>query len=195
MTSLRFNPSTLRLTPRLAKPLPSRVLGAYITSSIALRPLSTHPLRLSPFVTLPSFKRILPSTRPFSTGKSHADLLVEELQELYETAKDEFEIATDSTASSTIYAASDRESARDALNQLLAVYSLYTTDIATTAKSHAPQQMQQGDSDERGQSVDTNFDPSDIPARVRDEVRRRVGQRVRELSNAVEGLEERAHAE
>jgi hypothetical protein len=43
--------------------------------------------------------------------------------------------------------------------------------------------------------VNTNFDPSDIPARVRDEVRRRVGHRVRELSNAVEVLEERAHAE
>jgi hypothetical protein len=78
---------------------------------------------------------------------------------------------------------------------LLAVYSLYTTDIAATAESHAPQQMQQGNGDESGQLVNTNFDPSDIPARVRDEVRRRVGHRVRELSNAVEVLEERAHAE
>jgi hypothetical protein len=152
-------------------------------------------LRAPPLTTLSSFKKSPPSTRRFSTGKSQADLLVEELQELYETAKDEFEIATDSTASSTIYAASDRESARDALNQLLAVYSLYTTDIAATAESHAPQQMQQGNGDESGQLVNTNFDPSDIPARVRDEVRRRVGHRVRELSNAVEVLEERAHAE
>ncbi|KAF4214978.1 hypothetical protein CNMCM8980_008857 [Aspergillus fumigatiaffinis] len=197
MASLRLNLSTLRLTPRLAKPLPSqsRVLRGCITSSIHRRPLSTHPLRAPPLTTLSSFKKSPPSTRRFSTGKSQADLLVEELQELYETAKDEFEIATDSTASSTIYAASDRESARDALNQLLAVYSLYTTDIAATAESHAPQQMQQGNGDESGQLVNTNFDPSDIPARVRDEVRRRVGHRVRELSNAVEVLEERAHAE
>ncbi|GIC92088.1 uncharacterized protein Aud_008545 [Aspergillus udagawae] len=197
MTSLRFNLSNLRLTHRLAKPLPCRVLRASITPSIALRPLSTHPLRGSPLATISSLGKLPTSTRSFSTGKSQADLLVEELQELYETAKDEFEIATDSTASSTIYAASDRESARDALNQLLAVYSLYTTGIATTAESHAPQEIQQGDgnADEQGQVVNTNFDPSEIPARVRDEVRRRVGQRVRELRNAVEGLEERAHAE
>ncbi|RHZ62202.1 hypothetical protein CDV55_105623 [Aspergillus turcosus] len=196
MTSLRLNLSNLRLTTRLANPLPSR-LRASITPSIHLRPLSTHPLR-PPLETLSTLKKLPTSTRtrPFSTGRSQADLLVEELQELYETAKDEFEIATDSTASSTIYAASDRESARDALNNLLAVYSLYTTDIATAAESHAPQQMQQGDADtERGQLVNTNFDPSDIPARVREEVRRRVGHRVRELSNAVESLEERAHAE
>ncbi|RLL94660.1 hypothetical protein CFD26_104019 [Aspergillus turcosus] len=197
MTSLRLNLSNLRLTTRLANPLPSR-LRASITPSIHLRPLSTHPLR-PPLATLPTLKNLPPSTRtrPFSTGRSQADLLVEELQELYETAKDEFEIATDSTASSTIYAASDRESARDALNNLLAVYSLYTTDIATAAESHAPQQMQQGDIEDtgRGQLVNTNFDPSDIPARVREEVRRRVGHRVRELSNAVESLEERAHAE
>ncbi|GIK02779.1 hypothetical protein Aspvir_006840 [Aspergillus viridinutans] len=197
MTSLRLNLSNLRLTHRLAKPLPSCVLRASITPSIALRPLSTHPLRRPLLANLHTLEKLPPLTRRFSTGRSQADLLVEELQDLYETAKDEFEIATDSTASSTIYAASDRESARDALNQLLAVYSLYTTDIATTAESHAPQQMQQGDgnADERGQVVNTNFDPSDIPARVRDEVRRRVGQRVRELSNAVDVLEERAHAE
>ncbi|KAF7117553.1 hypothetical protein CNMCM5793_006605 [Aspergillus hiratsukae] len=224
MTSLRLNLLNLRLPPRLTKPLPSRVLRS-ITTSIHLRPLSlsTHPLRPPPLPTLSTHKNLPPTTRtrdrPFSTGRSQADLLVEDLQELYpfppfppyqyktdeaekipryETAKDEFEIATDSTSSSTIYAASDRESARDALNNLLAVYSLYTTDIATTAESqlHAPQLMQQGDTDtERAQLVNTNFDPSDIPARVREEVRRRVGHRVRELSNAVESLEERAHAE
>ncbi|KAF7172350.1 hypothetical protein CNMCM5623_004566 [Aspergillus felis] len=197
MTSLRLSLSNLRLTHHLARPLPSRVLRASITPSIHLRPLSTHPLRRPPLATISSFEKSPTSRRRFSTGKSQADLIVEELQELYETAKDEFEIATDSTSSSTIYAASDRESARDALNQLLAVYSLYTSDIAKTGESHAPQQTQQGDgnADERGQVVNTSFDPSDIPARVRDEVRRRVGQRVRELSNAVEVLEERAHAE
>ncbi|RHZ60234.1 uncharacterized protein CDV56_108593 [Aspergillus thermomutatus] len=196
MTSLRLNQSNRRLYHRLANPLPSRVLlTSHLTPSIHLRPLSTHPLRPPPLANPSSLQQIPPSRRRFSTGKSQADLLVEELQELYETATDEFEIATDSTANSTIYAASDRESARDALNQLAAVYSLYTTELAAMAESHAPQQTQQSDSDDRGQLVNTKFDPSDIPSGVREEVRRRVGQRVRELSNAVEALEERAHAE
>lgn len=84
MTSLRLTLSTLRLTPRLAKPLPSqsRVLRASVTS-IHRRPLSTHPLRLPTLATFPTLKESPPSTRPFSTGKSQADLIVEELQELY----------------------------------------------------------------------------------------------------------------
>ncbi|EED24060.1 hypothetical protein TSTA_074380 [Talaromyces stipitatus ATCC 10500] len=61
-----------------------------------------------------------------SGGKTEADLIVEELQELYDNAKDELEIATDSTNSATIYAASDRESARELLDQLLYVYKVYT---------------------------------------------------------------------
>ncbi|PTU22507.1 hypothetical protein P175DRAFT_0499038, partial [Aspergillus ochraceoroseus IBT 24754] len=65
-----------------------------------------------------------------STGKPQADEIIEEIQDLYETAKDEFEIASESTDGATIYAASDRESARDALDQLLAVYSIYTSPFA-----------------------------------------------------------------
>lgn len=116
--------------------------------------------------------------------------MVEELQELYETAKDEFEIATDSTNGTTIYAASDRESARDALNQLSAVFALYTTEMPSYDESHQPQQTQPDDSG--SQMVSTYFDPGDIAPEVRQEVKRRVGQRVRELANAVEALEERA---
>lgn len=109
----------------------------------------------------------------------------------YETAKDEFEIAVDSTDSATIYAASDRESARDALDQLLAVYTLYSTgELRSTAESHQPQQAQP---DDGGMApAPTTYDPADISPEVREEVRKRVGQRVRELDNAVQVLEETA---
>lgn len=129
--------------------------------------------------------------RKGSTGKAEADLLVEELQELYEVAKDEFEIATESTDSSTIYAASDRESARDALNQLSTVYALYT------ARPGEVENETDGSSSEVEESVDsaiieTQYNPAEVPQGVKDEVRRRVGHRIRELKNAVEALEERA---
>lgn len=124
-----------------------------------------------------------------SSGKAEADLLVEELQELYEVAKDEFEIATESTDTSTIYAASDRESARDALNQLSAVYGLYT------ARPGEVENEKEGDADGDGSIVETNYNPAEIPSGVKDDVRRRVGQRIRELTQAVEALEERAMTE
>ena len=131
----------------------------------------------------------------------------------YEAAKDEFEIATDSTESATIYAASDREAARDALDQFVGVFHLYTTapktlsPQATEGRSPRQDQQQQEQEnqiadleeatiDEHGSNlITTNYDPTTIPAEVREEVRRRVGQRVRELKRAVEDLEERAHAE
>jgi hypothetical protein len=121
-----------------------------------------------------------------SSGKAEADLLVEELQELYEVAKDEFEIATESTDTSTIYAASDRESARDALNQLSSVYGLYTAKPGEVENDSAAEEA--GD----GPIIETNHNPAEISQGVKDEVRRRVGQRIRELKNAVEALEERA---
>ena len=127
------------------------------------------------------------------SGKSEADLLVEELQELYEVAKDEFEIATDSTDAATIYAASDRESARDALNQLTAVYNMYTTG---DPQEHVTEgQANAEGSGERGPIIETTHDPAEVPQSVRDEVRKRVAQRVRELVNAVELLEEKAKAD
>ncbi|GES58897.1 hypothetical protein ATEIFO6365_0003018000 [Aspergillus terreus] len=174
---------------RTAGRLPSRALSS---CHRATRPITSSarqgialPRHAQPAI-ITNKTRTLATT---SSGKSQGDEMVEELQELYETAKDEFEIATESTDGATIYAASDRESARDALNQLLAVYSLYTTDIASTAGSQEPEP------DDRSEIVETNFDPAAIPAEVRDEVRRRVGQRVRELQNAVEVLEERAKAD
>ncbi|KAF3385284.1 hypothetical protein F1880_002206 [Penicillium rolfsii] len=139
------------------------------------------------------------STTP--VRKPTADLLIEEIQDLYEIAKDEFEIATESTDGATIYAASDRESARDALNQLCAVYHLYTArpgeDVDSGVRSvGSEEEAREGVNGSRADPiVETNFNPEDVASEVRDEVRRRIGQRIRELRNAVEILEERAHAE
>lgn len=44
-------------------------------------------------------------------------------------------------------------------------------------------------------AVGTGYDPADIEPAVREEVKKRVGQRVRELENAVQLLEERAQAD
>ncbi|KAJ5740772.1 hypothetical protein N7493_000644 [Penicillium malachiteum] len=140
-----------------------------------------------------------------------ADAVIEELQDLYEIAKDEFEIATESTDGGTIYAASDRDSARDALNDLCATYFLYThkpgeEDTGILLRSGEKLSgskllsgeaviLTEGHEEGEGRVVDTGFEPQNIDVAVRDEVRRRVGQRVRELRNAVEHLEERAMEE
>lgn len=126
-----------------------------------------------------------------SSGKATSDLLVEELQDLYEAATDEFEIATDSTDSGTIYAASDRESARDALNQFIAVYHLYSAKAGEEMGG-----VGVGGAEVEGSPVvETNHDPAGVSDEVKEEVRKRVGQRVRELRSAVVSLEERAKAE
>jgi hypothetical protein len=175
----RVVPST-KLTPRTLHSLSDSKLrtnpGKTQLTSLQLRPL------YFPTPTTRSF-----SSLKTSSGKAEADLLVEELQELYEVAKDEFEIATESTDTSTIYAASDRESARDALNQLSSVYGLYTAKPGEIANDNASEEAE-GD----GTIIETNYNPAEIPQGVKDEVRRRVGQRIRELRSAVEALEERA---
>lgn len=124
-----------------------------------------------------------------SSGKSQADLIVEELQELYETATDELEIATESTDSATIYAASDRESARDALNSLVVAYDIYTASEPPANVDPAKGEGSEGEET----FVELSIDPAEIPDAVKDEVKKRVGQRVREVKSAVEVLEKRAH--
>lgn len=81
---------------------------------------------------------------------------MEEITELYGTARDEFEIAAEETEKNTTYAADDRAAAREELDRLLKYY--------------------------RGV---LEGDPG-----VAEEVKRRVGQRVRELEQAVLGMEE-----
>ncbi len=149
-----------------------------------------------------------------SSGKSQADLIVEELQELYEplkprtkppitesdinkeypiysyeTATDELEIATESTDSATIYAASDRESARDALNSLVVAYDIYTASEPPANVDPAKGESSEGED----AFVELSIDPAEVPDAVKEEVKKRVGQRVREVKSAVEVLESRAH--
>lgn len=180
-------------------------VSASTTSAVPFQPVTNNQIR--PYSNGGGGK---------SSGRSEGDLLVDELQELYpspippyiyiptnnktryEIATDEFEIATDSTDSSTIYAASDRESARDALNQLSVVYTLYTTEVTSPEfqelqKQQEAQQGKQANVEgETSQVVSTNFNPAEVSNEARAEVRKRVGQRVRELRNAMENLEERA---
>ena len=124
-----------------------------------------------------------------------SNLYIANKSKSYEEATDEFEIATESTDSSTIYAASDRESARDALNNLIVAYELYTSPSVAAGKKdeQGQDQGQQQEQEDEGRLVKLEFDPAELSEEVREEVRKRVGQRVRELKSAVEALEGRAH--
>ncbi|KAL2352952.1 hypothetical protein BJ546DRAFT_1063713 [Cryomyces antarcticus] len=62
-----------------------------------------------------------PLVRHFSV-KSTADEKIEEITELYATAKDEFEIAHEETTANTVYASDDRDAARTELDNLTAAY-------------------------------------------------------------------------
>lgn len=87
------------------------------------------------------------------------DEAIEEIQELYGTARDEFEIAAEETEKNTTYAPDDRAAAREELDKLLEFYN----------------------------GVIEGEDQA-----VAEEVKRRVGGRIRELEQAVLALEERA---
>lgn len=137
-----------------------------------------------------------------NSGKSEADLVVEELQELcdlhilyeiflirldrYNDAKDEFEIAVDSTNSATIYAAGDRESAREYLDQLLYVYTAYThpKDGPPPDPESVPVKSPVGE--------EPTFDPESVMPEIREQVKKRVGQRIRELRAGVQRLDDMA---
>jgi hypothetical protein len=84
---------------------------------------------------------------------------MENLNDLYATAKDEFEIAAEETEKKTVYAADDRAAAQEAF----------------TALKEAYEQAVKGSDPETGK-----------------EVQGRVGQRIRELGNAITAMEESA---
>ncbi|KAL4930179.1 SDR family NAD(P)-dependent oxidoreductase [Aspergillus undulatus] len=172
-----------------------------LSSNLSILSKSSSKVTTRPFTS----STPLYSPASSTSGKSQADLIVEELQELYETAQDELEIATESTDSATIYAASDRESARDALNSLVIAYELYTgTSTGPGSKVEELQKGEQagtagkeGEEDGAGEGderiVELSFDPAGLEEGVREEVKKRIGQRIREVRSAVEGLEKRAH--
>lgn len=211
---------------------PSSQLSSSITAPRSLSSLTTAHLATpksmpaktkDSFLTYPkpsqlrkwssSFQRTVQTekSQAYSTSSNAptADAIIEELQDLYEIAKDEFEIATESTDGGTIYAASDRDSARDALNDFCATYFLYTHKpgeedtgiVLRSGEKLSGSKLLTGgvilgeSEDGNGRAVDTSFEPSSVETAVRNEVRKRIGQRVRELRNAVELLEERAMEE
>ncbi|KAK6521342.1 hypothetical protein TWF506_001565 [Arthrobotrys conoides] len=101
-----------------------------------------------------SVSRFYTTTTP-STGKRPVDAKVEDLSELYASAKDEFEIAVEETSKNTIYARDDRETAREEFEKFRVAY----------------EEAIVGGSEEEGL-----------------EIRRRVGQRLREMESAMEAL-------
>ena len=81
---------------------------------------------------------------------------MENLQDQYATARDEFEMAAEETEKKTVYAEDDREAAREELDKLK---EMYEEALAGTDG---------------------------------EEVKRRIGQRIRELDNAVVAMEKSA---
>lgn len=83
---------------------------------------------------------------------------------------------------------------------MLVVYTLYSTDVSSPEFQNVQKEQEQlrqqekeaeGD-EEESKVVTTNFNPAEVSPQAREEVRKRVGQRVRELQNAVELMEEKA---
>lgn len=106
----------------------------------------------------PNLYRLPLAARGFASSRL-ADEVMDALQEMYATAKDEFEIAVEETERKTVYAADDREAAKEALGALKDAYH-------KAVRESSPE--------------------------VAHEVQGRVGQRIRELENAVQAMEESA---
>ncbi|KAF2845322.1 hypothetical protein T440DRAFT_460591 [Plenodomus tracheiphilus IPT5] len=97
-----------------------------------------------------------PSLAP--DAQAAVDAAIEEISEMYGTARDEFEIASEESEKNTTYAPDDRAAAREELDKLLEYY----------------RGVIEGDKE------------------VGEEVKRRVGGRIRELEGAVIAMEEKA---
>lgn len=143
----RASSTIFQALPKLQSP--TRALSLLSTSSPSLKPLKTTISFPLPQCLFPTFARTFAS-------KSSADTILEDIQDQYATARDEFEIATEETEKNTVYAADDRAAARKELDALKEMYA----------------QALKG--------VDG------------EEVKNRVGPRIRELESAVIALEESA---
>ncbi|KAF2132190.1 hypothetical protein P153DRAFT_364614, partial [Dothidotthia symphoricarpi CBS 119687] len=170
-TTLRATPTTLQLAyplspqfaPRPRSPSPPPPYQTRGISVLAPQNQWTRfstPYTLSSVRTFASTPRIRfpaqPSSAPSSPSVEEA---IEEIQELYGTARDEFEIAAEETEKNTTYAPDDRAAAREELDKLLEYYRGVTEGA------------------DKG---------------VGEEVKRRVGGRIRELEHAVLAMEEAA---
>ncbi len=144
--------------------LPARVSRSNICNHCrrtnALRAISSlhHSSRTTPrpqqHFTSPALPQL--QTRRAYASHTPADSIIATLEDQYGTARDEFEIATEETEKKSVYAAADREAAREELDKLKEMYG---------------QALRGADGEE---------------------VKRRVGHRLRELENAVEALERAA---
>jgi hypothetical protein len=111
------------------------------------------------FTSSPTSKFASEASTSISPEKQkEVDAVIEEISDLYGTAKDEFEIASEESEKNTTYAPDDRAAAREELDKLVDYYNGVL----------------------EGDKI------------VADEVRRRVGQRIRELVAGVERMEEEA---
>ncbi|CAF9932314.1 hypothetical protein IMSHALPRED_008850 [Imshaugia aleurites] len=131
----------------------TRILTRYSRTSISVPTRSTASL-----IHLFPQPRVLPQAclRRTFAAKTTADEQVEELQELYATAKDEFEIACEETEKKTVYAADDRAAAQEELAKFKEAYE------------------------------------KAIKSADGEQIKNRIGSRVRELERAVEAMEEKA---
>ncbi|TIA19770.1 hypothetical protein D6C81_04530 [Aureobasidium pullulans] len=129
-----------------------------VKPAVGSRPLGTlsRPRFAATPLQIRSASHVNNFNRWLST-KSAADEAIEEITELYATARDEFEIAMEETEKQTVYAEADREAAREELTR---VQEAYKTTI---------------------EGPDTE---------LAEEVKRRIGQRIRELENGVQNMEE-----
>ncbi|KAF2818759.1 hypothetical protein CC86DRAFT_153610 [Ophiobolus disseminans] len=113
----------------------------------------------TPKIQWPATPTSTPSSPPLSPdAQARVTTLMDTITDLYGTAKDEFEIASEESEKNSTYAADDRAAARKELDKLVQYF------------------------EDAGQEGDG----------VGEEVRRRVGGRVRELVGAVGALEERS---
>ncbi|KAF2402891.1 hypothetical protein EJ06DRAFT_580112 [Trichodelitschia bisporula] len=144
------------LTRRVVRSLLSTRISSNLR--VARRPHITRQIK-----PLSTSRRAMQATPHPLRESGNSDDVVEYLEELYEGAREEFQIAAEETEDNTIYAADDRAAARLEFDKLKEAYS---------------------------QIVDDASRPSDL----RDTVRRRAGQRIRELEMAMAALEEKGNS-
>jgi hypothetical protein len=117
---------------------------------------SVRTFTSTPKIQWPATPTETPSLSP--EQQKRVDAIIEEIGDLYGTAKDEFEIASEESEKNSTYAPDDRAAAREELDKLVEYYQ----GVA-----------QEGEG-------------------VGEEVKRRVGQRIRELEAGVAAMEEEA---
>ena len=103
-------------TPPSSRPLSTITPPPHLRLPIQHRP--ALPLKPS----LPTQKPTPFQSHPYTT-KTSIDALLENLQDQYATARDEFEIAAEETEKKSVYAADDRAAAREELDKLKGMFA------------------------------------------------------------------------